>query len=481
MEKNKLPEGVVFLNYKQSSNTNIPAVTDIPIGNKEILDKLTQGDPSPMFKSEAIDFPVIGTGGVYEKSFFKSFINVCKERPIPGSKRGHEYSSRPANDFYMVGGQLIENADGKSGTAVFLMYIPPFGDTTDNTGFKRDADAGIVNFSLVTQPEYNIKKDEDGVERRHFTKTNGYERNDAVEYGAGAMAQVVNSKSATDTLISANVTKAKSLINSGKIDSTSSWSFSAADGDKLLGANGDDWANYEKWFLVQDTSATDETKERYKYPYGKNGKVYRSALRAIASRAATAGLQDVSDTASELIKLMDKKKNERNLMDEELKEAVERVQNAAKNGSIVIADVFKNAGIALRTDDDKKNEELVKALNAKNLGADPLKEIDSIIAQNKANADAIVKNEVAAKCGQATMKNAKGEDVPNPAYDYALEKCAGKTGDVLKNELDAVMASNTMKILKSNMADPFSKINMIENGGGADTNAKNAANVAVAY
>lgn len=481
MKENKsLPDGVVFLNYKQSSNTNIPAVTDIPIGNKKILDELTSGDPSPMFKSEAIDFPVIGTGGVYEKSFFKSFINVCKERPIPGSKRGHENTSRPSNDFYMVGGQLIENADGKSGTAVFLMYIPPFGDTTDNTGFKRDAKAGLVNFSLVSAPEYNIKKDEDGVERRHFTKTNGYERNDAVEYGAGAMAQVVNSKSATDSLISANVTKAKSLINSGKNDSTSSWSFSAADGDKLLGANGDDWENYEKWFLVQDTSATEGTKERYKYPYGKNGKVYRSALRAIASRAATAGLQDVSDTASELIKLMDKKKNERNLMDEELKEAVTRVQNAAANGSIVIADVFKNAGIALRTDDDKKNEELVKALNAKNLGADPLKEIDSIIAQNKANADAIVKNEVSTVFGAEKVKNAKGEEVENPAYTYAFEKCSGKTGDALKNEIESLKNSAVMKGIRANQADPFSSINMIENGG-ADTTAKNSANVAVAY
>lgn len=418
MKENKsLPDGVVFLNYKQSSNTNIPAVTDIPIGNKKILDKLTSGDPSPMFKSEAIDFPVIGTGGVYEKSFFKSFINVCKERPIPGSKRGHEYASRPSNDFYMVGGQIIENADGKSGTAVFLMYIPPFGDTTDNTGFKRDADAGLVNFSLVSAPEYNIKKDDDGVERRHFTKTNGYERNDAVEYGAGAMAQVVNSKQ-NDI----DFDELKTLVMNGK------YSRKNIDGE-----------------IIQ------------------NGKVSYPVLRSMIARADCENKAEIGN----ILSMIDKASNGRKTMDEELKEAVTRVQNAAANGSIVIADVFKNA--AMRTEDDKKNEELVKALNAKNLGADPLKEIDSIIAQNKANADAIVKNEVATVFGAEKVKNAKGEEVENPAYTYAFEKCSGKTGDALKNEIEALKNSAVMKGIRANQADPFSKINMIENGGAADT------------
>lgn len=422
MEKNKLPEGVVFLNYKQSTNTNIPAVENIPIGNKKILDKLTSGDPSPMFKSEAIDFPVIGTGGVYEKSFFKSFINVTKERPIPGSKRGHEYTSRPSNDFYMVGGQLIENADGKSGTAVFLMYIPPFGDTTDNTGFKRDAEAGIVNFSLVTQPEYNIKKDEDGVERRHFTKTNGYERNDAVEYGAGAMSQVVNSKQSE-----IDFDELKKLVTNGKYSRKNI-------NDEII----------------------------------QNGKVSYPVLRSMIARADCENKTEIGN----ILSMIDKASNGRKTMDEELKEAVERVQNAAKNGSIVIADVFKNAGIALRTEDDKKNEAFVLALNSKNLGADPLKEIDTLIAQNKANADAIVKNEVATVFGAEKVKNAKGEEVENPAYTYAFEKCSGKSGDALKNEIEAVKNSAVMKGIRANQADPFSKINMIENGGAADT-AKN--------
>lgn len=431
MKENKLPDGVVFLNYKQSANTNIPAVTEIPIGNKKILDKLTQGDDKPMFKSEAIDYPVIGTGGVYEKSFFQSFINTTKERPIPGSKRGHEFTSRPSNDFYMVGGQLIPNSDGKTGTAVFLMYIPPFGDTTDNTGFKRDADAGIVNFSLVTQPEYNVKKDDDGVERRHFTKTNGYERNDAVEYGAGAMSQVVNSKQ-NDI----NFDELKKLVTNGK------YSRKNID-DEII----------------------------------QNGKVSYPVLRSMIARADCENKTEIGN----ILSIIDKSSNGRKLMDAELQEAVERVQNAAKNGSIVLADVFKNAGVVLRTENDKKNEGILLSLNSKGLGDDLLAAIDTLIAQNKANADAIVKNEVATAFGAEKVKNAKGEEVENPAYTYAFEKCSGKSGDALKNEIEAVKNSAVMKGIRANQADPFSKINMIENGGAADKAANKAANEAAVY
>jgi len=225
------------------------------------------------------------------------------------------------------------------------MYIPPFGDTTDNTGFKRDADAGIVNFSLVTQPEYNVKKDEDGVERRHFTKTNGYERNDAVEYGAGAMSKVVNSKQ-------------------NEID---------FDELKKLATNG----KYSRKNIDDEII--------------QNGKVSYPVLRSMIARADCENKTEIGN----ILSIIDKSSNGRKLMNDELKEAVERVQNAAANGSIVVSDVFKN--LALRTEDDKKNETLVLALNSKKLGDDVLAAIDTMIAQNKANADAIAKNEVATR------------------------------------------------------------------------------------
>jgi len=119
------PEGVVFLNYAQSK-ASIPEAGDIPtLVPDSALSALTNGDSAPFYKVEAIDFPAKGSGGVYDGSFFKSFINVTKNRPIPGSKRGHEWVSRPASDFYTVGGRVDSADNGKTGTAYLKVYIPP--------------------------------------------------------------------------------------------------------------------------------------------------------------------------------------------------------------------------------------------------------------------------------------------------------------------------------------------------------------------
>lgn len=110
-----------------------------------------------------------------------------------------------------------------------------------------------------------------------------------------------------DKSMRSSMANAESLIKSGNVDTTSPWKFTTADQDALLGPNGDDWATYKLWHVVQDDAIAQKTKERYKYPYGKAGKVYRSALRAIASRAAAQGLTDVSDWASAQIKVIDAK------------------------------------------------------------------------------------------------------------------------------------------------------------------------------
>jgi Caudovirus prohead serine protease len=47
---------------------------------------------------------------------------------------------------------------------------------------------------------------------------------------------------------------AHSLIAAGKVDRTSAWSFDAADGNALLGKNGDDWANYSRHHLGLEDS-----------------------------------------------------------------------------------------------------------------------------------------------------------------------------------------------------------------------------------
>ena len=96
---------------------------------------------------------------------------------------------------------------------------------------------------------------------------------------------------------------AKQLINSGKVDNDSSWSFSAKDGDKLLGD--DNWANYGKWVLGVDENSDAETKGHYKFPFGKDGKVYRKALSAIRQRASQFKHTEIFDAAGELFEMLD--------------------------------------------------------------------------------------------------------------------------------------------------------------------------------
>lgn len=103
------------------------------------------------------------------------------------------------------------------------------------------------------------------------------------------------------------IRKAKSFINTGKIDATSSWSFSAADGNKLLGPDGTDWAEYAAYHLAEDTGANENTKSRYKYPWGKNDKIYRRGVIAIKARASAEGEKAIADAADTLLQLIDKK------------------------------------------------------------------------------------------------------------------------------------------------------------------------------
>ena len=102
---------------------------------------------------------------------------------------------------------------------------------------------------------------------------------------------------------------ANSLIEAGKVNQSADWSFSAEDGNSLLG-DPPDWAAYGKWFLGVDDAEDRETKAHYKYPFGKDGQVYRSALRAIASRAAQQNETEISDSASGMLDKLDKKDKE---------------------------------------------------------------------------------------------------------------------------------------------------------------------------
>ena len=102
---------------------------------------------------------------------------------------------------------------------------------------------------------------------------------------------------------------AHSLIAAGKVDRSSSWSFSAEDGNALLGKGGDDWESYGKVHLGLDRSANDKTKARYKYPVAKGGRLYRSGVIAAKQRAAAQGDGAVEKAAAALLVEIDKPKS----------------------------------------------------------------------------------------------------------------------------------------------------------------------------
>lgn len=103
------------------------------------------------------------------------------------------------------------------------------------------------------------------------------------------------------TTNSAGVAHAHALVAAGKIND-GTWDFTAEDGNKLLGPNGDDWANYSKWFLAVHADADPKTKAHYGYPFGKDGEIYKNAIVSAKGRAAQ---QDATTIESACSSLMD--------------------------------------------------------------------------------------------------------------------------------------------------------------------------------
>ncbi len=101
----------------------------------------------------------------------------------------------------------------------------------------------------------------------------------------------------------------KSLIDAGEYDVDADWSFSAEDGDKLLGDKGDDWVRYGSVHLGENTSEADMTKARWEYPAAKvsgdSEKVFRSGLIAAKQRAAQQGETEIENAAGRLVDMID--------------------------------------------------------------------------------------------------------------------------------------------------------------------------------
>ena len=102
------------------------------------------------------------------------------------------------------------------------------------------------------------------------------------------------------------VTHARKLIDDGKVDVDTEWSDaapSAADGNAEIEAHG--YEGYARWHLAVDPDASEETKGRYRFPYGDFAKVNRAALIHGKQRAAQNDHGAVEKAFDELLKHLD--------------------------------------------------------------------------------------------------------------------------------------------------------------------------------
>lgn len=104
----------------------------------------------------------------------------------------------------------------------------------------------------------------------------------------------------------AGVAKARSMIEAGQYDLTTEWEDgqpSSDDENDKIERDGHD--GYGEWHLALDTGASDQTKDRYGFPYGDFRRVFRSALIASKQRASQFGHDDIERAADELLDHLD--------------------------------------------------------------------------------------------------------------------------------------------------------------------------------
>lgn len=99
---------------------------------------------------------------------------------------------------------------------------------------------------------------------------------------------------------------ARRRIDDGKYDVDTAWSEaapSADEGNAVIEDAGYD--EYGSWHLGIDTSASDETKDRFGFPYGDFSEVNRAALIHAKQRASQNDHDEIMDVADELLQHLD--------------------------------------------------------------------------------------------------------------------------------------------------------------------------------
>ena len=104
----------------------------------------------------------------------------------------------------------------------------------------------------------------------------------------------------------AGVRHARQLIDAGKYDDTTEWSDAAPtaqqENEEIERHGHDGWG---RWHLAVDQDAGEETKARFRFPYGDFRSVNRAALIHAKQRAAQNDHPEVERAADELLERLD--------------------------------------------------------------------------------------------------------------------------------------------------------------------------------
>jgi hypothetical protein len=107
----------------------------------------------------------------------------------------------------------------------------------------------------------------------------------------------------------AGVAHARELIDAGEYDDSTEWSEaapSAADGNEEREEEGQQ--GYAEWHLAVDESKGEDTKGRYRFPYGDFSRVNRAALIHAKQRASQNDHPEIEQAADELLQRLDAKR-----------------------------------------------------------------------------------------------------------------------------------------------------------------------------
>jgi hypothetical protein len=108
----------------------------------------------------------------------------------------------------------------------------------------------------------------------------------------------------------AGVARARKLIDAGDWDDETEWSDDAPSTDEqntYIDKHG--LEEYGEWHLAIDADAGEDTKARYRFPYGDFSKVNRAGLIHAKQRASQNDHDEIEKAADDLLERLDSKRS----------------------------------------------------------------------------------------------------------------------------------------------------------------------------